>query len=126
MVTDCIKQVFSRDEISLGKIVNYASRALTQIPVELTLAPLVEQLHLGFNKLEVLNKKFFRLPLLSVLNLDQNVLVDIPKEFKHFSGLTILSLKVTTSARPISFPSNHGCACFRITGSRPSIQISAV
>jgi hypothetical protein len=87
-------QVFSREEITLGKVENYASRELTQIPVELTLSPPVEQLHLGFNKLEVLNKKFFRLPLLSVLNLDQNLLADIPSEFKHFSGLTILSLKV--------------------------------
>ena len=88
------QQIFCRDQPVLGKIVNYASRQLTQIPVELTLSPSVEQLHLGFNKLEVLNKKFFRLPFLSVLNLDQNLLFDIPKEFKHFSGLTILSLKV--------------------------------
>jgi hypothetical protein len=87
-------QVFSREETPLGKVVNYASRELTQIPVELTLSPPVEQLHLGFNKLEVLNKKFFRLPLLSELNLDQNLLAEIPGEFKHFSGLTILSLKV--------------------------------
>ena len=92
--TDLAKQVFSREEITLGKVEIYASRELTHIPVELTLSPPVEQLHLGFNKLEVLNKKFFRLPLLSVLNLDQNLLTDIPQEFRHFSGLTILSLKV--------------------------------
>ena len=54
----------------------------------------MEQLHLGFNSLTVLNKTFFRLPVLSELNLDQNMLAEVPKEFEYFSGLTILSLKV--------------------------------
>ena len=86
--------VFARNKAELGRTVNYASRELTQIPIELTLSPPIEQLHLGFNKLTILSRKFFRLPFLSELNLDQNMLTEVPKEFQNFSGLTILSLKV--------------------------------
>ena len=127
--SDWLVQVLARNnKVQLGKIVNYASRQLRQIPIELTQSPAVEQLHIGFNELNELPRKFFRMSFLSVLNLDQNMLFEITKDFQHLSGLAILSLKVEeifVTTVDITFDTNDFRLC-RTTGLNPYILISAI
>ncbi|KAJ1470716.1 hypothetical protein T484DRAFT_3586035 [Baffinella frigidus] len=72
---------------------NFASKQLTSIPLELTNMLPVECLHMGYNQLFTINPNFFRLPVLTELNMDQNELKEIPAAFAFLTNLKILSLK---------------------------------
>jgi hypothetical protein len=73
--------------------IDFASKQLTTIPMELMRRIPVERVNLGYNQIANISGQFFNLPVLTELNMDSNELRDIPAAFAYLSRLRVLSLK---------------------------------
>uniref|UniRef100_A0A6U2DCI6 Uncharacterized protein n=1 Tax=Hemiselmis andersenii TaxID=464988 RepID=A0A6U2DCI6_HEMAN len=95
----------TRDYMSASKMVNgqpdahkiqhlnMAAHGLTHVPLELTMAPPLLTLHLGFNNLTTINPRLFAMAFLSQLNLDSNDIVELPSSIGKCVSLRVLTAK---------------------------------
>mmetsp|Transcript_25016 Transcript_25016/g.63124 ORF Transcript_25016/g.63124 Transcript_25016/m.63124 type:complete len:502 (-) Transcript_25016:54-1559(-) len=95
----------TRDYLSASKMVNgqpdahkiqhlnMAAHSLKHVPLELTMAPPLITLHLGFNHLTTINPRLFAMAFLAELNLDSNEIRELPSSIGKCVSLRVLTAK---------------------------------